>query len=73
MKVKRTYYRRNIGSLNKGAKIELLQKVIVSYVLNTVIPVFALMKSNRLTFQPVHLAHLCAPSDYQCKRKFPPT
>ena len=50
-----------------------LLKVIVSYLLNTVIPAFALMKSNRLTFQPVHLAHLCAPSDYQCKRKFPPT
>ena len=30
MKVKRAYYRRNIGSLNKGAKIKLL-KVIVSY------------------------------------------
>nr|DAX86461.1 MAG TPA: cytidylyltransferase-like protein [Bacteriophage sp.] len=45
----------------------------MSYLLNTVIPAFALMESNRLTFQPVHLAHLCAPSDYQCKRKFPPT
>lgn len=38
---------------NKGAKIELL-KVIVSYVLNTVIPVFALMKSNRPTFRLVN-------------------
>ena len=53
MKVQRTYYRRNIGSLNKGAEIELL-KVIVSYVLNTVIPVFALTKSNRLTFHLVN-------------------
>lgn len=42
MKAKRAYYHRNIGSLNKGAKIELL-KVIVSYVLNTVIPVFYLI------------------------------
>ena len=53
MKVQRTYYRRNIGSLNKGAETELL-RVIVSYVLNTVIPVFALMKSNRPTFRPVN-------------------
>jgi len=53
MKVQRTYYRRNIGSLNKGAEIELL-RVIVSYVLNTVIPVFALPKSNQLTFHLVN-------------------
>lgn len=39
---------------NKGAEIKLLQKVIVSYVLNTVIPVFALMKSNRPTFRLVN-------------------
>ena len=53
MEVQRTYYRRNIGSLNKGAEIELL-RVIVSYVLNTVIPVFALPKSNQLTFHLVN-------------------
>lgn len=34
MKADRAYYRRNIGSLNKGAGIELL-KVIVSHVLDT--------------------------------------
>ena len=53
MKDKRAYYYRNIGSHNKCAKIKLL-KVIVSYVLNTVIPIFALMKSNRPTFRLVN-------------------
>jgi len=70
MKAQRTYYRRNIGSLNKGAEIELL-KVIVSYVLNTVIPVFALTKSNRLTFHLVNRQEFSVPSDYQAKRNLP--
>lgn len=70
MKAQRTYYRRNIGSLNKGAEIELL-KVIVSYVLNTVIPVFALTKSNRLTFHLVNRQEFSVPSDYQVKRNLP--
>lgn len=70
MKVQRTYYRRNIGSLNKGAEIELL-RVIVSYVLNTVIPVFALPKSNRLTFHLVNRQEFSVPSDYQVKRNLP--
>ena len=70
MKVQRTYYRRNIGSLNKGAEIELL-RVLVSYVLNTVIPVFALPKSNRLTFHLVNRQEFSVPSDYQVKRNLP--
>lgn len=58
---------------NKGAKIELLQKVIVSYVLNTGIPVFALMKSSQPTFRLVNRPEFSVPSDYQAKRNFLPS
>lgn len=59
-----------LGGSNKSAKIALL-KVIVSYVLNTGIPVFALMKSSQPTFHLVNRQEFSVPSDYQVKRNLP--